>query len=90
MKYTKLNDTTLEVETTPIVEQVKTQYTLDQLIAIRASIDVSESEYLAVINSEKAKFDDLIAEAQRLGVKTRDEVSRDTENVESVNGEIIL
>ena len=75
MKYAKLNDTTLEVETTPVVEKVTTQYTLDQLLEIRASIDVSEAEYLAQSQAEKDKFDALIAEAQKLGVKTQDEVA---------------
>lgn len=74
MKYTKINETTLEVEVTPVIEKTKTQYTLDQLLAIRASIDVSEAEYLTNSQAEKDKFDALIAEAQKLGVKTQEEV----------------
>lgn len=74
MKYTKLNDTTLEVETTPVVEKVKTQYTLDQLLEIRASIDVSEAEYLAQSQAEKDKFDALISEAQKLGITSQAEL----------------
>lgn len=75
MKYTKLNDTTFEVEATPVAEKITTQYTLDQLLEIRASIDVSEAEYLAKSQEEKDKFDSLIAEAQNLGVKTQAEVA---------------
>ena len=82
MKYTKLNDTTLEVETTPVVEKVKTQYTLDQLLEIRASIDVSEAEYLASSQSEKEKFDALIAEAQQLGIVTQDSVEPAPDDVD--------
>ncbi len=69
---------------------LKTIYTLNELLNIRASIDVSEAEYLAKSQEEKDKFDALIAEAQKLGVKTQEELQPVIEEVvEPVIEEIV-
>lgn len=79
MKYTKIDETTLEVETPQAV--VKNQFNLDDLLRIRASIDVSEAEYLAQSQAEKDKFDLLISEARRIGIKTEEEIIQQSQMI---------
>lgn len=59
------------VETITTEQVVRIEHNLDELIKIRDSIDVSEAEYLAFSQSEKDKYDSLIAEAKKKGLKEK-------------------
>jgi len=77
--YRKVDDATLEItKPVPVIEPEKVQITLDEILKIRASIDISEAEYLNSVETQKAKYatekeywDTLATEARKLGIKTR-------------------
>jgi len=72
--FTKSEDGKL-VETYTEEKVTVVEHSLDELIAIRESIDVSEAESLAMYQAEKDKFDILISEAKKQGIKTQEELS---------------
>lgn len=76
----KLVETITEEKVTVI------EHDLDELIKIRKSIDVSETEYLEKSQAEKDKYDTLIAECEKRGVKTQEQIQGDLvlETAESV------
>lgn len=63
------------VETVTLEKIVRSEHDLNELIKIRLSIDQSEAEYLATSQAEKDKFDALIAECKKKGIKTKEELS---------------
>lgn len=64
------------VETVIESKETVTEHSLDELIKIRESIDVSEAEYLAKSQAEKDKFDALIAECKKKGIVEQVDVAQ--------------
>lgn len=73
------------VETVIESKETVTEHSLDELIKIRESIDISEAEYLAKSQAEKDKFDALIAECKKKGIVEQADVVKLEESVEVVS-----
>lgn len=72
--YSKTDENKLKVVTNE-VKQIVSEHSLEELIKIRESIDISEAESMVMYQAEKDKYDTLIAEAKKLGVKTEEEIA---------------
>lgn len=82
-EYTKIDDSTMEVvKPAPVVEPTIVTYNIDQLKAQELSILQSKNDYVEERNKELEEVRSLIAEAERLGLKTKEEMEKERESEE--------
>ncbi len=89
MKYTKIDDHTLQVEKAKMVERPSeteketTTYEYGFLLSQKEAITAQRDALIAVKTEELAKVDSLIAEANKLGIKEKEEAVEEEEEIKN-------